>query len=157
MCVPGNTLVYRTSHNLLCNFQALCRITHHNPQVFQSVIDTVGMTTILSALSFGITRIQQSIVTMFGALIASGQHLNRMVQDKVCDFVEFLDIRKLYYANNVGWKKGKGVLISPCLVVDKYWDVEKFIYIHFDFQCFCLRYIFTHFNDRHFLMNELQL
>lgn len=64
-------------------FQALCRITHHNPTVFQSVIDTVGMTTILSALSFGITRIQQSIVTMFGALIASGQSLNRVVQDKV--------------------------------------------------------------------------
>lgn len=64
-------------------FQALCRITHHNSTVFQSVIDTVGMTTILSALSFGITRIQQSIVTMFGALIASGQSLNRVVQDKV--------------------------------------------------------------------------
>lgn len=64
-------------------FQALCRITHHNPTVFQSVIDTVGMTTILSALSFGITKIQQSIVTMFGALIASGQSLNRVVQDKV--------------------------------------------------------------------------
>lgn len=63
--------------------QALCRITHHNSTVFQSVIDTVGMTTILSALSFGITRIQQSIVTMFGALIASGQSLNRVVQDKV--------------------------------------------------------------------------
>jgi hypothetical protein len=64
-------------------FQALHRITRHNPQVFQSVIDTVGLSTLLSALSFGITKIQQSIVTMFGALIVSGASLNRLTQDKV--------------------------------------------------------------------------
>lgn len=64
-------------------FQALCRITKQNPNVFQSVIDTVGVTTILSTLSFGITRIQQAIVTMFGVLIASGSFINRLVQDKV--------------------------------------------------------------------------
>ena len=52
--------------------------------MFQSVIDTVGLSTLLSALSFGITRIQQSIVTMFGALIVSGVSLNRLMQDKVC-------------------------------------------------------------------------
>ncbi|XP_048734641.2 serine/threonine-protein kinase ULK4-like isoform X2 [Ostrea edulis] len=89
----GQSLWYIFKHSTVDSLRitalsALCRITHHNPQVFQSVIDTVGMTTILSALSFGITRIQQSIVTMFGALIASGQHLNRMVQDK--DFLQKL-------------------------------------------------------------------
>lgn len=63
--------------------QALCRLTRQNQQVFQSVIDTVGLTTIMSALSFGVTRIQQAIVTMFGALISSGTHLNRLIQDKV--------------------------------------------------------------------------
>lgn len=61
---------------------ALHRITKHNPQVFQSVIDTVGLSTLLSALSFGVTRIQQSIVTMFGALLLSGASLNRLTQDK---------------------------------------------------------------------------
>ncbi|XP_053386677.1 serine/threonine-protein kinase ULK4-like isoform X1 [Mercenaria mercenaria] len=65
---------------------ALHRITRHNPQVFQSVIDTVGLSTLLSALSFGITKIQQSIVTMFGALIVSGASLNRLTQDK--DFLQ---------------------------------------------------------------------
>ncbi|XP_071163636.1 serine/threonine-protein kinase ULK4-like isoform X2 [Mytilus edulis] len=67
---------------------ALCRITRQNPNVFQSVIDTVGVTTILSTLSFGITRIQQAIVTMFGVLIASGSFINRLVQDK--DFLQKL-------------------------------------------------------------------
>ena len=64
-------------------FKALCRITKHNPNVFQSVIDTVGVTTILSTLSFGITRIQQAIVTMFGMLISSGTFISRLIQDKV--------------------------------------------------------------------------
>lgn len=67
---------------------ALCRITKHNPAVFQSVIDTVGVTTILSTLSFGITRIQQAIVTMFGVLVSSGTFISRLVQDK--DFVQKL-------------------------------------------------------------------
>lgn len=67
---------------------ALCRLTRRNQQVFQSVIDTVGLTTIMSALSFGVTRIQQAIVTMFGALISSGTHLNRLIQDK--DFLQRL-------------------------------------------------------------------
>lgn len=89
----GQSLWYIFKHSTVDSLRitalnALCRITHHNPTVFQSVIDTVGMTTILSALSFGITRIQQSIVTMFGALIASGQSLNRVVQDK--DFLQKL-------------------------------------------------------------------
>lgn len=70
----------------ITSLSALHRITSHNPQVFQSVIDTVGLSTLLSALSFGITRIQQSIVTMFGALIVSGASLNRLMQDK--DFLQ---------------------------------------------------------------------
>ena len=73
-----------TKHNFRIQlFQALHRITKHNPSVFQSVIDTVGLSTLLSALSFGIPRIQQSIVTMFAALITSGAQVNRLAQDKV--------------------------------------------------------------------------
>ncbi|KAK3093040.1 hypothetical protein FSP39_010415 [Pinctada imbricata] len=87
----GQLLWYIFKHSTVDSLRitalsALCRITRHNQQVFQSVIDTVGLTTILSALSFGITRIQQSIVTMFGALISSGQYANRMIQDK--DFLQ---------------------------------------------------------------------
>ena len=78
--------------------QALHRITRHNPQVFQSVIDTVGLSTLLSALSFGITRIQQSIVTMFGALIVSGVSLNRLTQDKVV--ILFFPFDFSLYENN---------------------------------------------------------
>ncbi|XP_041374855.1 serine/threonine-protein kinase ULK4-like isoform X2 [Gigantopelta aegis] len=65
---------------------ALCRLTWHNAQVFQSVIDTVGLSAVLAALMLGISRVQQSIVTMFGALLASGSHLTRLIQDK--DFLQ---------------------------------------------------------------------
>ncbi|KAJ8308456.1 LOW QUALITY PROTEIN: hypothetical protein KUTeg_013330 [Tegillarca granosa] len=89
----GQALWYTFKHSTVdglrvTSLSALCRITNHNQQVFQSVIDTVGSSTVLSMLSFGITRIQQSIVTMFGALIASGAHLNRLIQDK--DFLQKL-------------------------------------------------------------------
>lgn len=64
-------------------FQVLCRIIYYNFIVFQSVIDIVGMIIILFVLFFGIIRIQQFIVIMFGVLIVLGQSLNRVVQDKV--------------------------------------------------------------------------
>ncbi|XP_052237565.1 serine/threonine-protein kinase ULK4-like isoform X3 [Dreissena polymorpha] len=70
----------------ITSLSALQRITKHNPAVFQSVIDTVGLSTLLSALSFGITRIQQSIVTMFATLIFSGTSVSRLTADK--DFLQ---------------------------------------------------------------------
>ncbi|WAR10144.1 ULK4-like protein, partial [Mya arenaria] len=70
----------------ITSLSALHRITKHNPAVFQSVIDTVGLSTLLSALSFGISRIQQSIVTMFATLIVSGSAVNRLTQDR--DFLQ---------------------------------------------------------------------
>ncbi|XP_064646752.1 serine/threonine-protein kinase ULK4-like [Lineus longissimus] len=67
---------------------ALCRLTKHNPGVFQSVIDKVGLSKILGSLAIGISRVQQAIVTMFTALVVSGAHLQRMMQDK--DFMHQL-------------------------------------------------------------------
>ncbi|KAK6166744.1 hypothetical protein SNE40_023371 [Patella caerulea] len=87
----GQALWYLFKHStvdaLRCTaMSALCRIMWHNPQVFQSVIDTVGLTTVLTSLTLGISRVQQAVITMFGALIGSGVHINRFLQDK--DFLQ---------------------------------------------------------------------
>ncbi|XP_076844669.1 LOW QUALITY PROTEIN: serine/threonine-protein kinase ULK4 [Brachyhypopomus gauderio] len=64
---------------------ALCRITRHSAGAFQSVIDKVGLPSILGCLASGINRVQQHMLTMFAAMLASGAHLHRLVQDR--DFV----------------------------------------------------------------------
>ncbi|TRY56877.1 hypothetical protein DNTS_028944 [Danionella cerebrum] len=64
---------------------ALCKITHLSAGAFQSVIDKVGLPSILSCLQSGISRVQQHILTMFAAMLASGAHSHRLVQDR--DFV----------------------------------------------------------------------
>ncbi|KAJ8354205.1 hypothetical protein SKAU_G00217720 [Synaphobranchus kaupii] len=64
---------------------ALCRITRHSASAFQSVIDKVGLPAILSSLGSGIGRVQQHMLTMFAAMLSSGAHLQRLVQEK--DFV----------------------------------------------------------------------
>ncbi|XP_029601087.1 serine/threonine-protein kinase ULK4 [Salmo trutta] len=66
---------------------ALCRITRLSASAFQSVIDKVGLPAILASLVSGISRVQQHILTMFSAMLASGAHaqLHRLVQER--DFV----------------------------------------------------------------------
>lgn len=64
--------------------QALCKITRHFAGAFQSVIDQVGLPSILSCLVSGISRVQQHMLTMFAAMLASGAHSHRLVQDRVC-------------------------------------------------------------------------
>ncbi|XP_057195448.1 serine/threonine-protein kinase ULK4 isoform X2 [Triplophysa rosa] len=64
---------------------ALCKITRHFAGAFQSVIDQVGLPSILSCLVSGISRVQQHMLTMFAAMLASGAHSHRLVQDR--DFV----------------------------------------------------------------------
>uniref|UniRef100_A0A4W3H6I0 Serine/threonine-protein kinase ULK4-like n=1 Tax=Callorhinchus milii TaxID=7868 RepID=A0A4W3H6I0_CALMI len=64
---------------------ALCRITRHSASAFQSVIDKVGLTAVLNSLVTGISRVQQYMLTMFIAMLSSGVHLQRLVQEK--DFV----------------------------------------------------------------------
>eukprot|EP00063_Salmo_salar_P030055 XP_014004890.1 PREDICTED: serine/threonine-protein kinase ULK4-like [Salmo salar] len=65
---------------------ALCRITRLSASAFQSVIDKVGLPAILASLVSGISRVQQHILTMFSAMLASGAHaqLHRLVQERVC-------------------------------------------------------------------------
>ncbi|XP_043575489.1 serine/threonine-protein kinase ULK4 isoform X5 [Chiloscyllium plagiosum] len=61
---------------------ALCRITRHSASAFQSVIDKVGLTAVLNSLVAGISRVQQYMLTMFIAMLSSGIHLQRLVQEK---------------------------------------------------------------------------
>eukprot|EP00058_Branchiostoma_floridae_P012973 XP_002598461.1 hypothetical protein BRAFLDRAFT_230861 [Branchiostoma floridae] len=67
---------------------AMCRLSKHSATVFQSVIEKVGLPHVLESLVLGISRVQQSVVTMFITMLASGGHLQRLVQDK--DFVQKL-------------------------------------------------------------------
>ncbi|XP_017329520.1 serine/threonine-protein kinase ULK4 isoform X1 [Ictalurus punctatus] len=85
----GPALWYLFTHSTLdalrvSAMSALCRITRQSTAAFQSVIDKVGLPSILSCLS-GISRVQQHILTMFAAMLASGAHLHRLIQDR--DFV----------------------------------------------------------------------
>ncbi|KAG2465133.1 ULK4 kinase, partial [Polypterus senegalus] len=61
---------------------ALCRISRHTVGAFQSVIDKVGLPAVLNTLALGISRVQQCMLTMFSAMLLSGVHLQRLVQEK---------------------------------------------------------------------------
>ncbi|XP_063055826.1 serine/threonine-protein kinase ULK4 [Engraulis encrasicolus] len=64
---------------------ALSKITRHSPAAFQSVIDKVGLPALLGSLGSGVSRIQQHMLTMLAAVLESGVHSQRLLQDK--DFV----------------------------------------------------------------------
>ncbi|XP_059801709.1 serine/threonine-protein kinase ULK4 isoform X11 [Hypanus sabinus] len=86
----GQMLWYLFTHSTVDSLRvtaisALCRITRHSASAFQSVIDKVGLTAVLNSLQAGVSRIQQYILTMFIAMLSSGVHLQRLVQEK--DFV----------------------------------------------------------------------
>ncbi|XP_036395440.1 serine/threonine-protein kinase ULK4 [Megalops cyprinoides] len=83
----GPILWYLYTHSTVDSLRvtaisALCRITRHSASAFQSVIDKVGLPAILSSLASGIGRVQQHMLTMFAAMLASGAHLHRLVQEK---------------------------------------------------------------------------
>ena len=69
--------------------QALCRVTWQNPSVFQNVLEVMGLSVVCQALTQGITRVQQAVVTMFGALVSTTAHLTRLTQDKVLKLLLF--------------------------------------------------------------------
>ncbi|XP_056619060.1 serine/threonine-protein kinase ULK4 isoform X2 [Triplophysa dalaica] len=86
----GPALYYLFTHSTVdalrvSAISALCKITRHFAGAFQSVIDQVGLPSILSCLVSGISRVQQHMLTMFAAMLASGAHSHRLVQDR--DFV----------------------------------------------------------------------
>ncbi|XP_043920668.1 serine/threonine-protein kinase ULK4 [Protopterus annectens] len=83
----GPMLWYLFTHSTVDSLRvtaisALCRITRHSPSAFQSVIDKVGLTAVVSAMVTGINRVQQYMLTMFTAMLSSGAHVQRLVQDK---------------------------------------------------------------------------
>ncbi|NXM72759.1 ULK4 kinase, partial [Serilophus lunatus] len=61
---------------------ALCRITRCSTNAFQSVIEKVGLTSVLNCLANGICKIQQYMLTMFSAMLSCGVHLQRLIQEK---------------------------------------------------------------------------
>ncbi|MBN3305502.1 ULK4 kinase, partial [Amia calva] len=86
----GPMLWYLFTHSTVDSLRvtaisALCRITRHYASAFHNVIDQVGLPAILNSLVCGISRVQQHMLTMFSAVLASGVHLQKLVQEK--DFV----------------------------------------------------------------------
>uniref|UniRef100_A0A8V5FRQ8 Uncharacterized protein n=1 Tax=Melopsittacus undulatus TaxID=13146 RepID=A0A8V5FRQ8_MELUD len=86
----GPILWYLFTHSTVDSLKitavsALCRITRHSPNAFQSVIEKVGLPAVLNSLANGISRIQQYMLTMFLAMLSCGIHLQRLIQEK--DFV----------------------------------------------------------------------
>ncbi|NWR91577.1 ULK4 kinase, partial [Furnarius figulus] len=86
----GPVLWYLFTHSTVDSLKitavsALCRITRSSPGVFQSVIEKVGLTAVLNSLANGICKIQQCMLTMFSAMLSSGIHPQRLIQEK--DFV----------------------------------------------------------------------
>ncbi|XP_059156600.1 serine/threonine-protein kinase ULK4-like [Physella acuta] len=61
---------------------ALCRITSQSPSLFQYLLDSGGLTPIMQALSSGVSRIQQAVITMIGSFLASVGYSSRLFQDK---------------------------------------------------------------------------
>ncbi|XP_064445576.1 serine/threonine-protein kinase ULK4 isoform X4 [Mirounga angustirostris] len=64
---------------------ALCRITRHSPTAFQSVIEKVGLNSVINSLASAICKVQQYMLTLFTAMLSCGIHLQRLIQEK--DFV----------------------------------------------------------------------
>ncbi|XP_057353560.1 serine/threonine-protein kinase ULK4 isoform X8 [Manis pentadactyla] len=61
---------------------ALCRITRHSPTAFQNVIEKVGLNSVISSLASAICKAQQYMLTLFTAMLSSGIHLQRLIQEK---------------------------------------------------------------------------
>ncbi|XP_066440771.1 serine/threonine-protein kinase ULK4 [Eleutherodactylus coqui] len=86
----GPALWYLFTHSTVDSLRitaisALCRITHHAPSAFQSVIEKVGLVSVISTLVTGIAKVQQYMLTMFATMLSAGIHLQRLTQEK--DFV----------------------------------------------------------------------
>ena len=71
------------SNLLYTVFQAMVRLTKQNVQVFQSVIEKVGLTKMLTTMALPITRTQQAVITAFATLITSDARLSRLLENKV--------------------------------------------------------------------------
>ncbi|XP_051468770.1 serine/threonine-protein kinase ULK4 isoform X2 [Apus apus] len=83
----GPVLWYLFTHSTIDSLKitavsALCRITRCSPNAFQGVIEKVGLTAVLNSLANGICKIQQYMLTMFLAMLSSGIHLQRLIQEK---------------------------------------------------------------------------
>ncbi|XP_073088600.1 serine/threonine-protein kinase ULK4 isoform X9 [Manis javanica] len=72
---------------------ALCRITRHSPTAFQNVIEKVGLNCVISSLASAVCKAQQYMLTLFTAMLSSGIHLQRLIQEKefVSTVIRLLD------------------------------------------------------------------
>ncbi|KAM8967043.1 serine/threonine-protein kinase ULK4 [Pelodytes ibericus] len=83
----GPALWYLFTHSTvdalrITAISALCRITRHSPTAFQSVIEKVGLLSVINTLVTGIAKVQQYMLTMFAIMLSSGIHLQRLTQEK---------------------------------------------------------------------------
>ncbi|XP_062847526.1 serine/threonine-protein kinase ULK4 isoform X2 [Trichomycterus rosablanca] len=134
----GPSLWYLFTHSTVdalrvSAMSALCRITRHSAGAFQSVIDKVGLPSILSCLVSGISRVQQQMLTMFAAMLASGAHLHRLVQDR--DFVVKI-IRSLESPSSIIRAKAFLVLLQVLInnreMLPLCWNSRLVMYIERD-------------------------
>ncbi|XP_068693987.1 serine/threonine-protein kinase ULK4-like [Montipora foliosa] len=61
---------------------ALSRLTSHSPSVFQHVLEKAGFKAVSSALSNSVSKVQQSLVTMFVILLSTRPQMRRLVQER---------------------------------------------------------------------------
>ncbi|CAG5124212.1 unnamed protein product [Candidula unifasciata] len=61
---------------------ALCRLTWHSPAMFQNLLDVGGLNSVMQALTAGVSRVQQAIITMLGAFMVTVGHTSRLFQEK---------------------------------------------------------------------------
>uniref|UniRef100_A0A8C5QAI5 Unc-51 like kinase 4 n=1 Tax=Leptobrachium leishanense TaxID=445787 RepID=A0A8C5QAI5_9ANUR len=83
----GPALWYLFTHSTVDSLRitaisALCRITRHSPSAFQSVIEKVGLLSVINSLVAGITKVQQYMLTMFALMLSSAIHVQRLTQEK---------------------------------------------------------------------------
>ena len=77
----------------------MVRLTKQNVQVFQSVIEKVGLTKMLTTMALPITRTQQAVITAFATLITSEARLSRLLENKVTSVLVALIFWSLWTRN----------------------------------------------------------
>ncbi|BFZ15632.1 hypothetical protein BsWGS_18671 [Bradybaena similaris] len=61
---------------------ALCRLTWHSPAMFQNLLDVGGLNSVMQALTAGVSRVQQAIITMLGVFLVTVSNTSRLFQEK---------------------------------------------------------------------------
>ena len=90
--IPGHFVFIQLLWNLFTHctvdiqkvtaISALCRLTCQSPATFQHVIEKAGFKAVLTALSSGVTKVQQAAVTMFITVLSTRPQARRLIQER---------------------------------------------------------------------------